>query len=83
MDWSLAEVRPQYGPDWADPDAPLLPSERFDRDLQGLPELGRLPTKQLDLLTTPAARIAAETEHGCVHFQLTVRPRHAALARLL
>jgi integrase/recombinase XerC len=33
MDWWLAEVRPQYGPDWADPDAPLLPSERFDRDL--------------------------------------------------
>lgn len=33
MDWWLAEVRPQYGHDWADPDAPLLPSERFDREL--------------------------------------------------
>jgi integrase/recombinase XerC len=33
MDWWLAEVRHQYGHDWADPDAPLLPSERFDRDL--------------------------------------------------
>lgn len=33
MDWWLAEVRPLYGSDWADPDAPLLPSERFDSDL--------------------------------------------------
>jgi integrase/recombinase XerC len=28
IDWWLAEVRHQYGPDWADPDAPMLPSER-------------------------------------------------------
>lgn len=28
MDWWLAEVRPQFGDDWEDPDAPLLPSER-------------------------------------------------------
>lgn len=33
IDWWLAEIRPQYGPDWADPDAPLLPSERVDHDL--------------------------------------------------
>ena len=33
IDWWLAEVRPHYGPDWADPDAPLLPAERFDDDL--------------------------------------------------
>lgn len=33
IDWWLAEVRPQYGPDWADPDAPMLPSERRDPDL--------------------------------------------------
>ncbi len=33
IDWWLAEVRPQYGADWADPDAPMLPSERLDRDL--------------------------------------------------
>ncbi len=32
IDWWLAEVRPQYGPDWADPDAPMLPSERRDPD---------------------------------------------------
>lgn len=33
IDWWLAEVRPQFGPDWADPDAPMLPSERRDPDL--------------------------------------------------
>ncbi|GAA1129044.1 tyrosine-type recombinase/integrase [Arthrobacter flavus] len=33
IDWWLGEVRHQYGEDWADPDAPLLPSERFDREL--------------------------------------------------
>jgi site-specific recombinase XerD len=33
IDWWLAEVRHQYGSDWSDPDAPLLPSERRDADL--------------------------------------------------
>jgi site-specific recombinase XerD len=28
IDWWLAEVRHQFGPDWEDPDAPMLPSER-------------------------------------------------------
>ena len=32
IDWWLAEVRPRYGPDWEDPDAPMLPSERRDLD---------------------------------------------------
>lgn len=32
IDWWLAEVRPRYGPDWEDPDAPMLPSERRDPD---------------------------------------------------
>jgi integrase/recombinase XerC len=40
IDWWLAEVRPQYGHDWADPDAPLLPSERFDRDLDRCGRVG-------------------------------------------
>jgi site-specific recombinase XerD len=31
MHWWLTEVRGQFGDDWADPDAPLLPSERYDR----------------------------------------------------
>lgn len=33
MDWWLAEVRHQFGEDWDNPDAPMLPSERFDEDL--------------------------------------------------
>lgn len=32
MEWWLSEVRHQFGDDWDDPDAPLLPSERRDRD---------------------------------------------------
>jgi site-specific recombinase XerD len=32
LDWWLVEVRHQFGEDWADPDAPLLPSERADSD---------------------------------------------------
>ncbi|RSM37869.1 integrase [Amycolatopsis balhimycina DSM 5908] len=32
LEWWLTDVRHQFGPDWADPDAPLLPSERHDRD---------------------------------------------------
>ena len=33
MDWWLGDVRHRFGPDWDDPDAPLIPSERFDPDL--------------------------------------------------
>lgn len=32
MTWWLTEVRHQFGEDWSDPDAPLLPSERHDPD---------------------------------------------------
>ncbi len=32
IDWWLAEVRHQFGKDWSDPDAPMLPSERFATD---------------------------------------------------
>ena len=38
IDWWLAEVRHQFDTDWADPDAPMLPSERRD---QGLGRHGR------------------------------------------
>ena len=31
MSWWLTDVRHQFGDDWGDPDAPLLPSERHDR----------------------------------------------------
>lgn len=30
LDWWLTDVRHQFGDDWDDPDAPLLPSERHD-----------------------------------------------------
>jgi len=30
IDWWLADVRHQFGRDWSDPDAPMLPSERHD-----------------------------------------------------
>jgi integrase/recombinase XerC len=32
IDWWLAEVRHQFGNDWSNPDAPMLPSERRDPD---------------------------------------------------
>ena len=31
LEWWLNEVRPQFGDDWDDPDAPMFPSERRDR----------------------------------------------------
>ncbi|MEU0844011.1 tyrosine-type recombinase/integrase [Streptomyces sp. NPDC005962] len=40
IDWWLAEVRHQFGPDWSDPDAPMLPSERFDRELNRCGRVG-------------------------------------------
>lgn len=40
IDWWLAEVRHQYGSDWADPDAPMLPSERRDPDLNHCGRVG-------------------------------------------
>ncbi|MGH2735586.1 MAG: tyrosine-type recombinase/integrase [Actinomycetota bacterium] len=30
LEWWLADVRHQFGDDWSDPDAPMLPSERRD-----------------------------------------------------
>ena len=40
IDWWLAEVRHQYGQDWDNPEVPLLPSERFDRDLDRCGRVG-------------------------------------------
>lgn len=40
IDWWLAEVRHLFGDDWADPDAPMLPSERHGPDLQRCPRVG-------------------------------------------
>ncbi|MEV5862120.1 tyrosine-type recombinase/integrase [Streptomyces sp. NPDC052071] len=53
IDWWLAEVRHQYGSDWSDPDAPLLPSERRD------PDLGRCMRVGTDALRSG---LAAQTE---------------------
>lgn len=44
IDWWLAEVRHQFGDDWCDPDAPMLPSERHDR---ALPRCRRVGTEAL------------------------------------
>ncbi len=50
IDWWLAEVRHQFGKDWSDPDAPMLPSERHD---PGLDRCGRVSDDSLRLgLTT-------------------------------
>lgn len=35
LDWWLVDVRHQFGDDWTDPDAPLLPSERGDSHTGG------------------------------------------------
>ncbi|WP_406391109.1 tyrosine-type recombinase/integrase [Streptomyces sp. NBC_00882] len=35
LDWWLGDVRHQFGSDWSNPDAPLLPSERRDPDFGG------------------------------------------------
>lgn len=40
MDWWLSDVRHQFGQDWADLDAPLLPSERHDPDYGGALRVG-------------------------------------------
>jgi integrase/recombinase XerC len=40
IDWWLAEVRHQFGDDWSDPDAPMLPSERHSPDLDRCQRVG-------------------------------------------
>lgn len=40
IDWWLAEVRHQFGDDWSDPDAPMLPSERHDPDVDRCQRVG-------------------------------------------
>lgn len=40
IDWWLAEVRHQFGNDWSNPDAPMLPSERNDPDFDRCPRVG-------------------------------------------
>lgn len=40
LDWWLGDVRHQFGDDSGDPDAPLLPSERRDRDTGAVQRVG-------------------------------------------
>lgn len=40
IDWWLAEVRHQFGGDWSNPDAPMLPSERHGPDLEKCQRVG-------------------------------------------
>jgi len=40
LEWWLTDVRHQFGDDWSDPDAPLLPSERRDRHTGGCGRVG-------------------------------------------
>ncbi len=40
IEWWLAEVRHQFGADWSNPDAPMLPSERRGPDLDRCPRVG-------------------------------------------
>ncbi len=71
LNWWLTDVRHQFGDDWEDPDAPLLPSERRD------PELGRSRRAGDDALRSGFARAVSLwlpdwsgrlTPHGMRHF---------------
>jgi len=46
IDWWLAEVRHRFGDDWADPDAPMLPSERHDPGLDRCRRVGANALRQ-------------------------------------
>jgi integrase/recombinase XerC len=46
IDWWLAEVRHQFGSDWSDPDAPMLPSERHGPDLDRCQRVGANALRQ-------------------------------------
>jgi site-specific recombinase XerD len=41
MEWWLADVRHRFGGDWADPEAPMLPSERRDPETKRCVRVGR------------------------------------------
>jgi integrase/recombinase XerC len=46
VDWWLGEVRHQFGDDWSDPDAPMLPSERHGPDSERCPRVGANALRQ-------------------------------------
>jgi len=71
LGWWMGDVRHQFGDDWADPDAPLLPSERRD------PSTGRCQRAGADALRTGLAGAVGRwlpawggslTPHGLRHY---------------
>jgi site-specific recombinase XerD len=46
IDWWLGEVRHQFGDDWSNPDAAMLPSERHDPDLGRCARVGANALRQ-------------------------------------
>lgn len=74
MTWWLTDVRHQFGDDWDNPDAPLLPSERRD------PDTGRVIRAGADALRTGFAQAVSRwlpdwdrparrlTPHGLRHY---------------
>lgn len=71
LEWWMVDVRHQYGDDWSDPSAPLLPSERRDADtgrcLRAGPEALRAGLSQAvdRFLPTWNGKL---TPHGLRHF---------------
>jgi site-specific recombinase XerD len=71
LEWWLTDVRHQFGDDWSDPSAPLLPSERRD------PQTGACQRAGSDALRTGLATAVSKwlptwqgrlTPHGLRHF---------------
>jgi site-specific recombinase XerD len=71
LQWWLTDVRHQFGDDWSDPDAPLLPSERRD------PHTGRCTRAGVDALRSGLTAAVERwlptwngrlTPHGLRHF---------------
>lgn len=71
LGWWMTDVRHQFGDDWSDPNAPLLPSERRDRHTGGCARVGddalRSGLKKAVALWLPAwgDRLSP---HGLRHF---------------
>lgn len=72
IDWWLTDVRHQFGGDWDDPDAPLLPSERRDADtgacLRAGPDALRSGLAHAVATWLPAWGGGRLTPHGMRHF---------------
>lgn len=71
LHWWVTDVRHQFGDDWMDPDAPLLPSERHDRHTGGCARVGddalRTGLKKAVALWLPSWEDRL-TPHGLRHY---------------